>query len=82
MTISNPWKNPMSIIITVDKKSQALKEDMMHLNMLIYLLVTKLNNYSNPFKGIFILYTRYTPILTDIDTKLKAFIPDFIPAVG
>jgi hypothetical protein len=72
----------MSIIITVDKKSQALKEDMMHLNMLIYLLVTKLNNCSNPFKGIFILYTRYTPILTDIDTKLKAFIPDFIPAVG
>lgn len=25
---------------------------------------------------------RYTPILTDLDTKLKAFIPDYIPAVG
>lgn len=27
-------------------------------------------------------YFRYTPILTDLDTKLKAFIPDYIPAVG
>lgn len=72
----------MSIITTADKKSPASKEGMMHLNMLIYLSATKLNNYSNPFKGIFILNIRYTPILTDIDTKLKAFIPDFIPAVG
>lgn len=25
---------------------------------------------------------RYTPAMQEIDTKLKAFIPDYIPAVG
>ena len=26
--------------------------------------------------------TRYIPVTIDIDTKLKAFIPDYIPSVG
>lgn len=52
-------------------------------NMLIYKLASKSKNSSSPFKSkLKNNHFRYTPILTDIDTKLKAFIPDYIPAVG
>lgn len=42
----------------------------------------KLKNFSSPFLSTPPLNIRYTPILTELDTKLKAFIPDYIPAVG
>lgn len=29
-----------------------------------------------------LLPLRYTPIIHELDTKLKAFIPEFIPAIG
>jgi hypothetical protein len=64
------------------KKQSISKADITQNNMLIYKLVNKSNNFSSQFKSIIISYFRYTPILTDLDTKLKAFIPDYIPAVG
>ncbi len=54
----------------------------MQINMHISRSVNKSRNCSSPYKSIFIIKLRYIPILTDIDTKLKAFIPDYIPAVG
>lgn len=51
-------------------------------NTLTFKSAKKSNNCSSPFKSKSNLNFRYTPILTDIDTKLKAFIPDYIPAVG
>lgn len=51
-------------------------------NTPIFRSVRKSKNYLSRFKSKFISNLRYTPILTDIDTKLKAFIPDYIPAVG
>ena len=33
-------------------------------------------------KDLFKMIGRYQPITMDIDTKVKAFIPDFIPTVG
>jgi intraflagellar transport protein 46 len=37
----------------------------------------------NPeIQELFRYITRYKPITVDLDTKLKAFIPDYIPAVG
>lgn len=64
------------------KKQSISKVDIMQSNMLIYKLVNKSNNFSSQSKSIIISNFRYTPILTDLDTKLKAFIPDYIPAVG
>ena len=31
---------------------------------------------------MFHFHSRYTPVLTDLDTKLKAFVPEYIPAIG
>ena len=33
-------------------------------------------------KELFKTISRYSPIMQDIDTKLKAFVPDYIPAIG
>lgn len=33
-------------------------------------------------KDLFKTIQRYTPVMQDIDTKMKAFVPDFIPAIG
>lgn len=33
-------------------------------------------------KFLFFLEFRYKPVQVEIETKLKAFIPDYIPAVG
>ncbi len=54
----------------------------MRMNMHICRSVNKSRSCLSPYKSIFIIKFRYTPILTDIDTKLRAFIPDYIPAVG
>jgi len=70
------------LIIMMHKKQSIFKVDIMQSNMLIYKLVNKSKNFSSQSKSIIISYFRYTPILTDLDTKLKAFIPDYIPAVG
>ena len=37
---------------------------------------------SNEVKELFKYISRYTPVSIEIDTKLKAFIPDYIPTVG
>jgi hypothetical protein len=37
---------------------------------------------SAEIKELFKAIQRYTPVLTELDTKLKAFIPEFIPAIG
>lgn len=37
---------------------------------------------SGEIKDLFDCITRYTPVVTDISTKLEPFIPDYIPAVG
>lgn len=37
---------------------------------------------SSDIKELFTYITRYTPVSQELDTKLKPFIPDFIPAVG
>ena len=33
-------------------------------------------------KELFKSIQKYTPTMQDIDTKLRAFVPDFIPAIG
>jgi intraflagellar transport protein 46 len=43
---------------------------------------SKSRNFSSLSKSTLLKQCRYTPILTELDTKLKAFIPDYIPAVG
>jgi intraflagellar transport protein 46 len=37
---------------------------------------------SNDVKELFEYITRYKPQKIDLETKLKPFIPDFVPAVG
>jgi len=37
---------------------------------------------SSDIKELFTYITRYTPVSQELETKLKPFIPDFIPAVG
>ena len=37
---------------------------------------------SMEIKELFKSISRYSPVMQDIDTKLKAFIPDYIPAIG
>ena len=37
---------------------------------------------SMEIKDLFKTIQRYTPVMQDIDTKMKAFVPDFIPAIG
>jgi hypothetical protein len=66
----------------LNQKISIFKAAMMPLSMPTYQSVAKLNSCSNLFKGNSNTYFRYNPILADIDTKLKAFVPDYIPAVG
>ena len=37
---------------------------------------------SMEIKELFKTISRYSPIMQDIYTKLKAFVPDYIPAIG
>ena len=37
---------------------------------------------SADIKELFKTIQRYSPVMQDIDTKLKAFVPDYIPAIG
>lgn len=39
-------------------------------------------NVSPEIKNLFSFITFYTPQMIEINTKLKPFIPDYIPAVG
>lgn len=37
---------------------------------------------SADLKELFKSIQRYTPVLQELDTKLKAFVPEYIPAIG
>uniref|UniRef100_A0A2K5E290 Intraflagellar transport protein 46 homolog n=1 Tax=Aotus nancymaae TaxID=37293 RepID=A0A2K5E290_AOTNA len=53
-----------------------------HMKMMMMMMNYEHLPVSAEIKELFQYISRYTPQLTDLDHKLKPFIPDFIPAVG
>ena len=44
--------------------------------------IKELFAYISRFSWFLFSYSRFNPQVQELDTKLKPFIPDFIPAVG
>ena len=71
------------LVATTNKINKlTFREDINPLTTLTYPLEWKSRNYLSPFRGTYSPYNRYTPAMQEIDTRLKAFVPDYIPAIG